>query len=141
MLFIFVIVQNVCVMDLQSVISNLSNFEIFFFIEVYFSVSLWEYVSYQIKTEKINYTGSYGYLSLLQWLTILVGLTFVLGYRIGIITFILILLFLQYLCHFTLGLVINQLIGKNKNLPFQLFSINICFLIAIVGVFLIINGI
>ena len=127
-------------MDIQSIVSDLNKFEILFFIQVYFSVSLWEYVSYQIKTEKMIYSNSYGYLSLVHWLTILVGLTFVLGNKIGFITFILILLFLQYLCHFTLGLAINQLIGKNNSLPIQLFSINICFLVATVTVFVISNG-
>ena len=103
---------------------NLRLIEQLFIFEIYLSVSLWEYVSFQTKTEDIKYTHGYGYFSLIQWLAVGIGLVSIFGLKIGLIAFGFCLIVLQYICHFTLGLILDQFAKSNKDLPLALFAIN-----------------
>ena len=110
---------------------NLSLIEQLFILEIYLSVSLWEYVSFQTKTAGIKYSNGYGYFSLIQWLAVGIGLVSIFGLKIGFIVFGFCLIILQYLCHFTIGLILDQLAESNKNLPLTLFAANVWVLVII----------
>ena len=110
---------------------NLRLIEQLFIFEIYLSVSLWEYVSFQTKTENIKYSHGYGYFSLIQWLAVGIGLVSIFDLKIGLIAFGFCLLVLQYICHFTLGLILDQIAKSNKDLPLALFAINVWVLVII----------
>ena len=105
--------------------------EISFFIATYVSVSLWEVVTYQKNTTDYPYAQGFAIFSLIQWLAIGIGMVALFGWVYGIIALVICLSVLQYLCHFTLGILISQLIGINYLIPTVLFSINVWVLLAL----------
>jgi hypothetical protein len=109
--------------------AELSLTEKIFLFEIYLSVAFWEYISFQSKTVGIKYNEGYGYFSLIQWIAIGAGLIAIFGLKIGIIIFFLCLLFLQYLCHFTLGLVLHEISKLNKDIPLAIFAVNVWILV------------
>ena len=64
-------------------IESLSVVEKIYLMEIYFSVSLWEYLSFQKKADIIKYNVEYGYYSLIQWLAIGIGLVSIFGWKTG----------------------------------------------------------
>ena len=108
---------------------SLSLIEKIYLMEIYFSVSLWEYVSFQKKINTIKYNIEYGYYSLIQWLAIAVGLLSIFGVFKGLLVLGFCLIVLQYLSHFTLGLILDQISRYNKNFPSLLFGANIWILV------------
>ena len=110
-------------------IDSLSLIEKMYLLEIYFSVSLWEYVSFQKKADLIKYNVEYGYYSLMQWLAIAVGLSSIFGIFTGFLVLGFCLIVLQYLSHFTLGLILDQISRYNKEFPSLLFGANIWILV------------
>ena len=60
-------------------IENFNLIEKYIF-EIYVSVSLWEYVSFQ---KQVSFNIEYGYYSLIQWFAIGIGLIFIFGVAKG----------------------------------------------------------
>ena len=58
---------------------DLSLIQKIYLFEIYLSVSFWEYVTFQKKTNAIRYNIEYGYYSLIQWLAIAAGLFSIFG--------------------------------------------------------------
>ena len=110
-------------------IESLSLIEKIYLMEIYFSVSFWEYVSFQKKTEIIKYNVEYGYYSLIQWLAIGIGLVSIFGWKTGFLVLSFCLVILQYLSHFTLGLILNWISSANKDIPKIIFGANIWILV------------
>ena len=110
-------------------IDDLSLIQKIYLFEIYLSVSFWEYVSFQKKTNAIKYNIEYGYYSLIQWLTIAVGLLSIFGIFTGFLVLGFCLIVLQYLSHFTLGLILDQISKYNKEVPSLLFGANIWVLV------------
>ena len=110
-------------------IENFNLIEKIYFFEIYVSVSLWEYVSFQKKISTIKYNIEYGYYSLIQWIAIAVGLLSIFGLFKGLLVLGFCLIVLQYLSHFTLGLILNQISRYNKNFPSLVFGTNIWVLV------------
>ncbi len=110
-------------------IDDLSLVQKIYLFEIYLSVSFWEYVSFQKKTNAIKYNIEYGYYSLIQWLTIAVGLLSIFGIFTGFLVLGFCLIVLQYLSHFTLGLILDQISKYNKKFPSLLFGANIWILV------------
>ena len=57
-------------------IDDLSLIQKIYLFEIYLSVSFWEYVTFQKKTNAIRYNIEYGYYSLIQWLAIAARIIF-----------------------------------------------------------------
>ena len=112
-------------------IESISLIEKIYLMEIYFSVSLWEYVSFQKKAEIIKYSVEYGYYSLIQWLAIGIGLVSIFGWKTGLLVLSFCLVILQYLSHFTLGLILNWISRTNKDIPKIIFGANIWILVLI----------
>ena len=112
-------------------IESISLIEKIYLMEIYFSVSLWEYVSFQKKADLIKYNIEYGYYSLIQWLAIGIGLVSIFGWKTGLLVLSFCLVILQYLSHFTLGLILNWISRTNKNIPKIIFGANIWILVLV----------
>ena len=69
------------------------------------------------------YAMGYNLFSLFQWVIIAVALIKVFGWLVGIIALILCMIVLQYVTHFTLGLIYNYFFKKNPLPALALFSI------------------
>ena len=110
-------------------IESLSIVEKIYLMEIYFSVSLWEYLSFQKKAEIIKYDIEYGYYSLIQWLAIGIGIVSIFGWKTGLLVLSFCLVILQYLSHFTLGLILNWISRTNKDIPKIIFGANIWILV------------
>ena len=110
-------------------IDDLSLIQKIYLFEIYLSVSFWEYVSFQKKINYIKYNIEYGYYSLIQWLAIAVGLLSIFGIFTGFLVLGFCLIVLQYLSHFTLGLILDQISKYNKKFPSLLFGANIWILV------------
>ena len=103
-------------------INDLSLIQKIYLFEIYLSVSFWEYVSFQKKTNAIRYNIEYGYYSLIQWLAIAVGLLSIFGIFTGFLVLGFCLIVLQYLSHFTLGLILDKISRYNKKFPLSIWS-------------------
>ena len=110
-------------------IDNLSLIQKIYLFEIYLSVSFWEYVSFQKKINTIKYNIEYGYYSLIQWLAIAVGLLSIFGVFTGFLVLGFCVVVLQYLSHFTLGLILDQISRYNKKFPSLVFGVNIWVLV------------
>lgn len=110
---------------------DMSGLQVSFLISTYLSVSLWEVVMFQKNTTPYPYSGGFGVFSLIQWIAVIIGMIAIFGWVYGIIVFLLCLTVLQYLCHFTLGLLLSMTIHINYLLPTALFAIHVWVLLAL----------
>jgi hypothetical protein len=86
-------------------------------------VSLWEYMMIMYKIHpNLPYRSGYNAFSILQWPVICIGLVKIFGWAYGIASLIFVMALLQYITHFTLGLLYNK-IFKNPLIPLVLFSV------------------
>ena len=113
----------------MDLIDDLSLIQKIYLFEIYLSVSFWEYVSFQKKINTIKYNIEYGYYSLIQWLAIAVGLLSIFDLFTGFLVLGFCLIVLQYLSHFTLGLILDQVSRYNKKFPSLVFGTNIWVLV------------
>lgn len=109
---------------------QLTTSQIAYFIVVFISVSLWEYVMFQRNTTPYPYREGFAIFSLLQWLGVFLGMIGIFGFGWGIGVAVLCMLFLQYICHFTLGPLWNKLAQSNYLLPTAAFSITVWVVVA-----------
>lgn len=89
------------------------------------SVSLWEVVIFQRKTTDYPYAQGFAIFSIIQWIAIAIGMISIFGILYGIIILVICMTVLQYICHFTLGLIWNMTIKINYLFPTAIFSINV----------------
>jgi hypothetical protein len=94
-------------------------------ISIYVMVSLWEYCMFFYSQGFLPYRDAYNAFSIIQWIIIGVGLIHIFGWIYGILGLILSITLLQYLTHFTLGLVYNFLFGQDPRSPLALFALSI----------------
>jgi len=105
--------------------------EILFFIDLILGVSLWEYIMFQRKHTPYPYVQGFAMFSMIQWLAVGIGSVSILGWKLGLVAFLLSVTILQYPCHFTLGFLWNRLASKEYLLPTAIFSINVWILMAL----------
>jgi hypothetical protein len=110
---------------------NFSVLEIAFFVATYVSVSLWEVVMFQRNTTAYPYAQGFAIFSLIQWIGIGIGMVAIFGWLYGILILAICVTVLQYLCHFTLGLLIRRTININYLFPTALFSITVWVLLVL----------
>mgnify|MGYP006125802035 CR=1 len=110
---------------------DFSVLQISFFITTYVSVSLWEVVTFQRNTTAYPYAQGFAVFSLIQWLAIAIGMIAIFGWVYGLIILVICITVLQYLCHFTLGPLINMTISINYLFPTALFAVTIWVLLAL----------
>ncbi len=91
----------------------------------FFSVSLWEFVMFQRNHTNYPYREGFAIFSIIQWIAIGVGMVSIFGILYGVLILIICMTALQYLCHFTLGLVWNRVSKINYLLPTAIFAINV----------------
>jgi hypothetical protein len=99
-----------------------SIIEISFFISTIISVSLWEYITFQTKTTEYPYYQGFLIFTFIQWIGIGIGMVSIFGYMFGFLILLSCMFVLQYLCHFTLGLLWGMLANVNYLLPTGIFS-------------------
>lgn len=86
--------------------------EIATLIPIFVMVSFWEYCMFFYEQRALPYTGGYNIFSLIQWVIVAVALIKI-GWLYGIIAFALCMFVLQYVTHFTLGIIYNLLFKTN----------------------------
>jgi len=97
--------------------------EIATLISIVVLVSLWEYCMFFYRQGALPYAMGYNIFSLIQWVIIAVALIKIFGWLVGIIAFVLCMVALQYVTHFTLGIIYNVLFKNNPLPALALFSI------------------
>jgi hypothetical protein len=92
-------------------------------IAIFIYVSLWEYMLIMYKINpSIPYQGAYNIFSAIQWLVIGAALVHIFDWLYGLIALAVTIMFLQYVTHFTLGLIYTK-IFKNPMVPLAMFAI------------------
>ncbi len=71
----------------------------------------------------LPYAMGYNIFSMIQWVIVTIALVKLFGWLYGIIAFILCMVGLQYITHFTLGIIYNFLFKNNPLPALALFSI------------------
>lgn len=97
--------------------------EIATLISIFVMVSLWEYCMFFYKQRALPYAMGYNIFSLLQWVIVAIALIKIFGWLYGIIAFALCMFVLQYVTHFTLGIIYNSLFKNNPLPALAVFSI------------------
>jgi len=92
---------------------------------VFFCVSLWEYIMFQRNTTPYPYRQGFAIFSILQWIGIFLGMIGIFGFAWGIVIAVACMTVLQYLCHFTVGLLWNKVAQSNYLLPTGLFAVTV----------------
>ena len=105
--------------------------QIIFFVITFFSVSLWEFIMFQRNNTAYPYAQGFAIFSIVQWIAIGIGMVSIFGVLYGIIILVLCMVVLQYICHFTLGLVWNIVARINYLLPTAIFAINVWVLLGL----------
>lgn len=101
----------------------MNTLEILSFVSIFIYVSLWEYMLIMYKINPmIPYNSGYNLFSVLQWPIIGAALVHIYGWIYGMIAFAVVMMFLQYITHFTLGWLYS-IIFKNPLIPLALFVI------------------
>lgn len=112
-------------------IVQFTTLEIVFFIMTFVGVSLWEFVWFQRNHTAYPYVQGFAIFSIIQWIAIGVGMVSIFGVLYGIIVLVLCMAVLQYVCHFTLGLIWNELAKVNYLFPTAIFAINVWLLLGL----------
>jgi hypothetical protein len=108
-----------------------TKLEIIFFVATFVSVSLWEFVMFQRNHTEYPYVQGFAIFSIIQWIAIAIGMVSIFGILYGIILLVLCMTVLQYICHFTLGLIWNLASKNSYLLPTAIFAINVWVLLAL----------
>jgi hypothetical protein len=106
---------------------------------IFIVVSLWEYCMFFYKQGLLPYAMGYNIFSFIQWVIILLALIKIFGWLFGIIAFVLCMVALQYITHFTLGVVYNFLFKNNPLPALALFSIMVWVTGGLTAILLIVN--
>ena len=92
-------------------------------VSIFILVSLWEYCMFFYKRRTLPYAMGFNIFSIMQWIVVAVALIKIFGWLIGIIAFILCITILQYLTHFSLGIIYNFLFKNDPRPVLAMFSI------------------
>ena len=114
----------------MNLIESLGLIEKIYLNEIYFSISLSEYVSFQKKLRLTNTMLNMFFL-LIQWLAIRIGLVSIFGWKASLLVLSFCLVILEYLSHFSLGLILDWISRTNKNIPKIIFGANIWILVLV----------
>ena len=76
-------------------------------------ISLWEYCMFFRRFNTLPYRFGFDAFSVFQWIICVVALVHIFGWLYGVIATIIAVTVLQYVTHFTLGIIYNALFGKN----------------------------
>jgi len=90
---------------------------------LFVTVSLWEYCMFFRRFNALPYRHGFDIFSVFQWVICAVALVHIFGWLYGIIGTVVAVTVLQYVTHFTLGLIYNMLFGKNPLPPLAGFSL------------------
>jgi len=82
-------------------------------ISLFVMISLWEYCMFFRRLNALPYRHGFDIFSLFQWTICAVALVHIWGWLYGIIATIVAVTVVQYVTHFTIGLIYNALFGKN----------------------------
>ncbi len=95
--------------------------EIASLVSIFIYVSFWEYmlIMYKLNPE-MPYKGAYQTFAILQWFVVGAALVHMFGWLYGLLGLAFAAMFLQYITHFTLGLVYNKMF-QNPMIPLALF--------------------
>lgn len=99
--------------------------DIAFAITAILSVSLWEYITFQTKTTNYPYRQGFNAFSLIQWIGIGTGMISSFGLIKGLLALAFFMTLLQYICHFTFGILWNALAKVEYLLPTAIFGITV----------------
>jgi hypothetical protein len=101
----------------------LSAMEIVALLSIFIYVSLWEYMMIMYKMNpRLPYRDGYNLFSAIQWVVIAVALVHLFGWLYGLLALIVVIMFLQYVTHFTLG-YLYSLIFKNPLIPLAMYGV------------------
>lgn len=100
-----------------------STLEIAILVAIFVVVSLWEYCHYYYKQGKLPYREGYNIFSLIQWVVIGFALTKIYGITLGLVILVVVAMFLQYVTHFTLGLLYNATFHDDPVPPLAFFVV------------------
>ena len=89
-------------------------------------LSLWEYCSYFYRLRCLPYTAGFLNFAVIQWVIIGLNLIRFYGWVHGVVALFIAMFFLQYVAHFTLGLLYNFAFGESPLWPLALFSLSVC---------------
>jgi len=108
-----------------------SLLEIMFFAMTFFSVSLWEFVMFQRKHTNYPHKEGFAIFSIIQWIAIGIGMVSIFGVLYGILILVICMTVLQYICHFSLGLLWNVVSKIHYLWPTAIFATNVWVLLAL----------
>jgi len=86
---------------------------------------------FQRNNTEYPYAQGFAIFSIIQWIAIGIGMISIFGILYGILILVLCIVVLQYICHFTLGLIWDLTSKINYLLPTAIFAINIWVLLAL----------
>lgn len=100
-------------------------------------ISLWEYCSYFYNQKRLPYAYGFLFYTSLQWIIVAVNLIRFFGWLYGVIGLLAAMFILQYVTHFTLGLLYNLVFGENPLWPIALFGscVWICGILTVISFF------
>ena len=122
---------------------GVTTLELIFLIDLFLAVSFHEYVTYQYNHVTDNYLKvhqmkqGFDIFTLFQVIASGIGLVSIFGWLYGIILLAISITVLQYLCHFTVGLIVAQAAKINQDIPLMLFIVNVWVLIILSVILLI----
>lgn len=122
---------------------GVTTLEFIFLIDLFLAWSFHEYVTYQynhivdrhLKVHQMK--QGFDIFTLFQIIASGIGLVSIFGWLYGMIFLAISITALQYLCHFTVGLIIAQTAKINQDIPLMLFIVNVWVLIILSVILLI----
>ena len=114
---------------------GVTTLELIFLIDLFLAWSFHEYVTYQYNHVLDRYLKvhqmkqGFDIFTLFQVIASGIGLVSIFGWLYGIIFLAISITVLQYLCHFTVGLIVAQAAKINQDIPLMLFIVNVWVLI------------
>ena len=122
---------------------GVTTLELIFLIDLFLAWSFHEYVTYQYNHVLDRYLKvhqmkqGFDIFTLFQIIASGIGLVSIFGWIYGAIFLAISITALQYLCHFTMGLIIDQIAKINHDIPLTLFVVNVWVLIILSVILLI----
>lgn len=110
----------------------MQHMQALFLTSIYITVGLWEYCMFFRNKGELPKVQGYAVFSLMLWISILIGGINIFGLLNGTLLLIFCLFFLQYITHFTVGILLNFLIREKSDIALSLFAIMVWVNIAIV---------
>lgn len=95
---------------------------------VFISVGFWEYCMFFKKKSLLPLSFGFDFFSLLLWVFVVIGSFGMFGFAQGILIIVLSVFILQYLTHFTIGLILNYTVKEKVGIILALFPIMILIL-------------